>query len=123
MSYIKNLVSGENVDGQNVDNFGNIGQNVDGQNVDGKKKNPLYNLLFNKNILLSLVLHNWLSVTNKLTATFGIFHLCFSFIQQIVSMPSVYQSMSPYLVSYFHLCSSFIHHIYYINLSVPIYVN
>ena len=31
-------VSGQNVDGQNVDNFGNIGQNVDGQNADSKKK-------------------------------------------------------------------------------------
>ena len=30
-------VSGQNVDGQNVDNFGNIDQNVDSQNVDGKK--------------------------------------------------------------------------------------
>ena len=61
-------VDGQNVDGQNVDNFGNIGQNVDGQNVDGKK-NPAYNLLFDNKILLSLVFHNWLSVTNKLTVT------------------------------------------------------
>ena len=32
------MISGQNVDGQNVDKFGNIGQNVDGQNVDGQKK-------------------------------------------------------------------------------------
>ena len=36
--YMYIWVSGQNVDGQNVDNYGNIGQNVDGQNVDGKKK-------------------------------------------------------------------------------------
>ena len=85
----------------------NPGQNVDGQNVDGQKLNNL--------VLLSLVFHNWLSVTNKLTVTFGRFHPGFLFIHQILSVQSVYQSMSPYLVSYVHLCSSFIHHIYYIT--------
>ena len=35
--FIFALVSGKNVDGQNVDNFGNIGQNVDGLNGDGQK--------------------------------------------------------------------------------------
>ena len=37
------MVSGQNVDGQNVDNSANIGQNVDGQNVDGLKNITIIN--------------------------------------------------------------------------------